>query len=64
MSTLDLNSYRLTGTGTLYYNMIKIEPNPAGIDAHSWLVKVPRRGAISMVDYRTPVPGGPSPCTD
>jgi outer membrane protein assembly factor BamB len=30
-------------------------------DAHSWLVKVPARGAIQMVDYRTLIPGAPRP---
>ncbi|MEN3308789.1 MAG: hypothetical protein V7603_4991 [Micromonosporaceae bacterium] len=43
--------------GNVYYNVVKLEPP----DAHSWLVKVPARGAIQMVDYRTLIPGAPRP---
>jgi outer membrane protein assembly factor BamB len=45
------------GSGNLFYNVVRLE----AADAHSWLVKVPVRGAIQMVDYRTLIPGAPEP---
>jgi hypothetical protein len=48
-------------SGTLLYNVIKSEVTATGPDAHSWLVKVSKHGAIHMVDYRTLIPGAPAP---
>jgi hypothetical protein len=61
-NTVDGSTYVTGGVtvddaGNLYYNVVKLEPP----DAHSWLVKVPARDAIQMVDYRTLIPGAPRP---
>lgn len=44
--------------GNLVYNAVKSDP-AAGIDAPSWIVKVPAYGPVRMADYRTLIPGAP-----
>jgi outer membrane protein assembly factor BamB len=49
----------LDAHGTLLYNVIKPEPGPNGLtDGHGFLVRA-SRDRISMVDYRTLIPGAP-----
>jgi hypothetical protein len=47
----------LDARGTLYYNVVRSE----GDDGHGWLVRVTKGRTISMVDYRTLIPGAPDP---
>ncbi|MDR7276076.1 hypothetical protein [Catenuloplanes atrovinosus] len=50
----------LDAHGTLFYNVVRSETRPDGLeDVHGWLVRVTRDQKISMVDYRTLVPGAP-----
>jgi len=52
----------LDAHGTLFYNVLRTEPAPNGLeDGHGWLVRVARDRTISMVDYRTLIPGAPRP---
>jgi outer membrane protein assembly factor BamB len=46
--------------GTLFFNVVRSEPTPGGLDdVHGWLMRVARDGKISRVDYRTLIPGAP-----
>ncbi|WP_157437289.1 hypothetical protein [Actinoplanes subtropicus] len=48
--------------GTLFYNVVRSEPAAHGRDdVHGWLVRVTPDRKISMVDYRTLIPGAPRP---
>ena len=64
--TIDQKNYvggglTLDTRGNLLYNVIKPEPGPNGLtDAHGFLVRA-GRDRISMVDYRTLIPGAPRP---
>lgn len=52
----------LDAHGTLFYNVVKSEPTSNGLeDGHGWLVRGTRDRKISMVDYRTLIPGAPRP---
>lgn len=44
--------------GSLYYNAVKFDP-AAGVNAPSWIVKVPVHGAIRLADYRSLIPSAP-----
>jgi outer membrane protein assembly factor BamB len=51
----------LDAHGTLFYNVIKLEPGPTGVtDGHGWLVRA-GRDRMTTVDYRTLVPDAPRP---
>jgi len=54
-------------SGNIYYNVIQLNPNPAGADpwvtndvAGAWLVKVTSGGVTSTVSYATLLPGAPA----
>jgi outer membrane protein assembly factor BamB len=52
----------LDAHGTLFYNVVRSEPTSDGLeDGYGWLVRVTRDRTISMVDYRTLIPGAPRP---